>query len=134
MQRQSPCAESNISNTTLEDTAMRTIVVLLLAATVSTTTMSTESGLFFRTPFDAICTTERIFAETLYHYGETPIMRGQSVRDINGVVVTMNTVLFMNLETGSWTMAERMSDDAFCVMAMGQNWQVYPGRNPGVQG
>ena len=113
---------------------MRHIVALVIAIAVNTTVVADESELFFRTPFDAICTTERIFAETLNRYGETPIMRGLSVRDINGVVVTMNTVLFMNLETGSWTMAERMSEDAVCVVAMGQNWQVYPGRNPGVQG
>jgi hypothetical protein len=106
--------------------------VLLSAVTVSAG--ANESELTFRTPFDAICTTERIFAETLYSYGETPIMRGQSVRDINGVTVAMNTVLFMNLKTGSWTLAERMSDDAFCVVAMGQNWEVYQGRNHGVQG
>ena len=108
--------------------------VLMSAVTVSATAVANESELTFRTQFDAICTTERIFAETLYRYGETPIMRGHSLRNINGVMTAMNTVLFMNLETGSWTLAERMSDDAFCVVAMGQNWEVYPGKNPGVQG
>jgi hypothetical protein len=108
--------------------------VLLSAVTVGATAVANESELTFRTPFDAICTTERIFAETLYSYGETPIMRGQSVRDINGAMVSMNTVLFMNLETGSWTLAEKIADDAFCVVAMGQNWQVYQRKNPGVQG
>jgi hypothetical protein len=107
---------------------------LLSAVTVGATAVANESELTFRTPFDAICTTQQIFAETLYRYGETPIMRGQSMRNINGAMVAMNTVLFMNLETGSWTLAERMSDDAFCVVAMGENWQVYQGKNPGVQG
>ena len=113
---------------------MRNLVALLFAVTVNTTTVANESELTFRTPFDAICTTQQIFGETMLKYGETPIMRGQSVRNVDGVMGFMNTVLFMNLETGTWTLAEKITDNVFCVMAMGQNWQVYRGKNPGVQG
>ena len=113
---------------------MHNLVALLFAVTVNTTAVANESELTFRTPFDAICTTQQIFGETMLKYGETPIMRGQSVRNVDGVMVFMNTVLFMNLETGTWTLAEKITDNVFCVMAMGQNWQVYQGKNPGVQG
>jgi len=113
---------------------MRNLVALLFAITINTTAVADESELTFRTPFDAICTTQQIFGETMLKYGETPIMRGQSVRNVDGVMVFMNTVLFMNLETGTWTLAEKITDNVFCVMAMGQNWQVYQGKNPGVQG
>ena len=113
---------------------MRHIVALVIALAVNTTAVADESELTFRTPFDAICTTQQIFGETMLKYGETPIMRGQSVRNVDGVMVFMNTVLFMNLETGTWTLAEKITDNVFCVMAMGQNWQVYQGKNPGIQG
>ena len=113
---------------------MRHIVALVIALAVNTTAVADESELTFRTPFDAICTTQQIFGETILKYGETPIMRGLSVRNVDGVMVFMNTVLFMNLETGTWTLAEKITDNVFCVMAMGQNWQVYQGKNPGVQG
>ena len=113
---------------------MRHIVALVIALAVNTTAVADESELTFRTPFDAICTTQQIFGETIIKYGETPLMRGLSVRNIDGVMVFLNTVLFMNLETGSWTLAEKISDDVLCVIAMGQNWQAYPGKNPGVQG
>ena len=113
---------------------MRHIVALVIAIVVNTTAVADESELTFRTPFDAICTTQQIFGETIIKYGETPIMRGLSVRNVDGVMVFMNTVLFMNLETGTWTLAEKITDNVFCVMAMGQNWQVYQGKNPGVQG
>ena len=113
---------------------MRHIVALVIAIVVNTTAVADESELTFRTPFDAICTTQQIFGETIIKYGETPIMRVLSVRRIDGATVFMNTVLFMNIETGSWTLAEKISDDVLCVIAMGQNWQVYPGKNPGVQG
>ena len=113
---------------------MRNLVALLFAITINTTAVADESELTFRTPFDAICTTQQIFGETIIKYGETPIMRGLSVRRIDGATVFMNTVLFMNIETGSWTLAEKISDDVLCVIAMGQNWQAYPGKNPGVQG
>ena len=107
---------------------------LLTAVSVGATAVANESELTFRTPFDAICTTQQIFGETILKYGETPIMRGLSVRNIDGATVFMNTVLFMNPNTGSWTLAEKIADDVLCVIAMGQNWQVYPGKNPGVQG
>ena len=84
-----------------------------------------DSDYTFLTPFDAICTTRMIFAETITRYGEVPIMRGMSLRNVNGALVPMPTVLFMNMQTGSWTMAEQMSEDAYCVIAMGQDWAVY---------
>lgn len=114
---------------------MRVLVALLLAATVNTAAAAAnDEEYIFVTPFDAICTTQQIFGETMLNYGEIPIMRGQSVRNIDGVMVSMNTVLFMNLQNGTWTLAEKIADDVLCVMAMGQNWQVYQGKNPGVQG
>jgi hypothetical protein len=110
---------------------MRPFIASLLSAIAITSAVAqSDSEYTFLTPFDAICTTEQIFAETLYNYGEVPIMRGQSLRNINGAMVAMNTVLFMNMQTGSWTLAERMADDAFCVVAMGQNWEVYQHANP----
>lgn len=116
---------------------MRVLAALLLAATVNTAATATnEEEYTFVTPFDAICTTKHIFAETMARYGEVPIMRGQSLRNVNGAMVVMNTVLFMNMQSGSWTMAELMAEDAFCVVAMGQNWEVYNAEqfmNPGVK-
>lgn len=101
------------------------IISMFVVLCVNNAVAQNDSESTFRTPFDAICTTERIFAETLYSYGETPIMRGQSVRNINGTMMAMNTVLFMNMETGTWTLAEQVAEDTLCVIAMGQNWQVY---------
>ena len=109
---------------------MRALLCLIFAASVSTAAAQTDSESTFLTPFDAVCATKQVFAETMIKYGETPIMRGQSLRNINGAMVAMNTVLFMNLKTGSWTLAEKMADDAFCVVAMGQDWEVYHYANP----
>lgn len=105
---------------------MRTLLALCftLGFTVSASAQ-TDSDYTFLTPFDAICTTKMIFAETITEYGEVPIMRGVSLRNVNGALVPMNAVLFMNLQTGSWTMAEQMNEDALCVIAMGQNWHPY---------
>ena len=109
----------------------RYITAIIAAFAVNSAAAQTDSDYTFLTPFDAICTTKQIFAETLHNYGEVPIMRGQSLRNVNGAMVVMNTVLFMNLQSGSWTMAEQMADDALCVVAMGQNWEVYrPAENP----
>jgi len=116
---------------------MRAMIALLFAVAANTAaTAANDEEYTFVTPFDAICTTKKIFAETITRYGEVPIMRGQSLRNINGAMVAMNTVLFMNMQSGSWTLAEQMAQDALCVVAMGQNWEVYnaaQSRNPGVE-
>lgn len=115
---------------------MRALIALLLAATLNTVAVANDEEYTFVTPFDAICTIKTIFAETITKYGEVPIMRGQSLRNVNGAMVVMNTVLFMNMKSGSWTLAEQMSEDAYCVVAMGQNWEVYNAEqfvNPGVE-
>ena len=116
---------------------MRRYVATLLSALACTTALAqSESDYTFLTPFDAICTTKQIFADTITQYGEVPIMRGQSLRNVNGAMVVMNTVLFMNMQSGSWTLAEHMAEDAYCVVAMGQNWEVYNAEqfvNPGVK-
>ena len=114
----------------------RSIATLLSALACITASAQSESDYTFLTPFDAICTTKQIFADTITQYGEVPIMRGQSLRNVNGAMVVMNTVLFMNMQSGSWTLAEHMAEDAFCVVAMGQNWEVYKPEqytNPGVK-
>lgn len=116
---------------------MRKVLALLSATLAMTSAVAqTDSEYTFVTPFDAICTTKQIFAETITKYGEIPIMRGQSLRNVNGAMVVMNTVLFMNMQSGSWTLAEQMAEDALCVVAMGQNWEVYnaaQSRNHGVE-
>ena len=104
---------------------MRSLIALFFVAALTSTAAANDEEYTFRTPFDAICTSKLIFAETLARYGEVPIMRGHSLRNIDGALLSMNTVLFMNIETGTWTMAEQMSEDALCVVAMGQNWHPY---------
>jgi len=107
----------------------RFIATVLASLCINTAVAQTDSEYTFMTPFDAICTTKQIFAETITKYGEVPIMRGQSLRNVNGAMVVMNTVLFMNMQSGSWTLAEQMAEDALCVVAMGQQWQVYSPSN-----
>ena len=109
---------------------MRKIFALCFTLTLTlSANAQNDSDYTFLTPFDAICTTRMIFAETITRYGEVPIMRGKSLRNVNGALVPRPTVLFMNMQTGSWTMAEQMSEDAYCVTGMGQDWEVY---RPGV--
>lgn len=110
---------------------MRNLIsAVCLSAVAVTATAQSSSDDTFLTPFDAICTTKQIFAETITKYGEVPIMRGISLRNVNGALVPLPTVLFMNMQTGSWTMAEHIADDAYCVIGMGQDWQVYQAQNP----
>lgn len=109
---------------------MRNFIISMVATLcVNSAVAQNELEPTFRTSVDVACTSAQIFGDTMLKYGETPIGRGHSVRNIGGVTMVTNTVLFMNLKTGSWTLAEKFADNAFCVIAMGQNWEVYAPEN-----
>ena len=70
-------------------------------------------------PMDVTCVSGRALAETLEEFGEIPFLQMNSTRETDNGIVTNPTVIFMNPETRSWTMAERIKRDLYCVIAIG---------------
>ena len=67
---------------------------------------------------------------TLTRYGEVPGMIADSVRFVDSPdqVFANSMILFINYMTKTWTLAERIGPDLYCVLAVGQNMQpVHPG-------
>jgi hypothetical protein len=68
------------------------------------------------------CISLKTLAEVLEEFGEVPSMTMLTVRD-NGR--KHSTVLFVNYQTKSWTLSERIAADTFCVIAVGENIAPY---------
>lgn len=70
-------------------------------------------------PMEVTCVSGRVLAETLEEFGEIPMLQMNSTRETDTGIVTNPTVIFMNPDTKSWTMAERVERDLYCVIAIG---------------
>lgn len=70
-------------------------------------------------PIDAYCMTKDHMSEMLAEYEEKALMVGVSVRVVSGTEVSSPMVIFVNSETRSFTIAEKVND-RYCVTAMGE--------------
>jgi uncharacterized protein YcfL len=72
-----------------------------------------------------VCVNSAVLAETLAKYGERPALTMTNNREIAGQVESFATVLFVNYDTKSWTMAEQVKEDLYCVIGMGDHLSPY---------
>jgi hypothetical protein len=61
----------------------------------------------------------------LEEFEEKPAMTMQSSRDIDGATNNFATVLFINYKTKTWTIAEKITKDIFCITSVGENIEPY---------
>jgi hypothetical protein len=73
------------------------------------------------------CTTTEALAALLAEYDETPALTMTSVRASKekNKSTTNYTLMFINYETKSWTLIERMADNVFCIIAAGGSATPY---------
>jgi len=74
----------------------------------------------------AYCISIQKFGSLLTEFDELPFVRGKSTRDVNGRETTNSLVIFMNVRTKTWTIAEKVSDDKYCIIATGEDMEVVP--------
>jgi hypothetical protein len=72
------------------------------------------------------CTSLNELEGVMAEFGELPALRGKTQRDIDGVPVENVLVIFMNPETKTWTIVERMSNGSFCVLSAGGALEAVP--------
>ena len=75
-----------------------------------------------------MCVGELQFAETMTSYGEVPFLTMTTMRPVDKKMELFEaypTVMFMNPSTLSWTLAEKRSDNNYCITAVGQNLQPF---------
>lgn len=63
--------------------------------------------------------------QTLQQYQESPMLRMQSLRNINGELSRIPAVVFVNAATGSFTLVERWDEDRYCVILVGEQFMPY---------
>jgi hypothetical protein len=72
-----------------------------------------------------VCADEQTFIEAITSFNEEPFITALSKRDLgNGLLTPAALVIFLNPKTGTFTVAEKMSD-MYCVVAMGENMKPY---------
>jgi hypothetical protein len=71
---------------------------------------------------DLPCASLDKIVEVTEKYDELPLLRSSSVRD--GAVQVL--VIYANMKTGSYTIVERVSDNWFCVLSVGADFQTVP--------
>jgi hypothetical protein len=76
-----------------------------------------------------ICTEDKLIYSSLNDYGEKPLLHMVSHRKLNdGAEETINsypTILFVNPNTGTWTLVEKHTENILCVVTIGQQLKPY---------
>jgi hypothetical protein len=78
-------------------------------------------------PIPAYCVTLQQLSDILDEHDELPLIRGKSVRETDKEPSVNPLVLFMNGKTGSWTIAEKIPSNLYCIIAVGAEMQMVPG-------
>lgn len=72
------------------------------------------------------CTTIQPLNDMLSEYNELPLLRGKSERQIEGNPIQNSVVVFLNMETKTWTIVEKMIDGRYCVISAGSDFEPVP--------
>lgn len=79
-------------------------------------------------PTKIVCVTEQELTPVLTKYQEQPVLKFSSMRVIGNTQGYLQSVLYMNATTKTWTLVEQWSDDLYCIVAIGVDAE------PAVQG
>lgn len=72
---------------------------------------------------EAYCIGLETLEKTLEEYKEISFVRGLSEREPLGVV---SLVMFVNPQTQTWTMVEKIGADKYCIIATGSKFEPVP--------
>lgn len=96
------------------------LVALLLI--VSSTVYAQQSNL------PVYCINYNSLDSTLSEWDEIPFVRGKSFRENSSGEIRNALVLFVNANKRTWTLVEKFSDDKYCVLAAGTDFEPVPAK------
>jgi hypothetical protein len=100
-------------------------LITSLALIVGSANISIASEIT-KLPTELICGNENGISDVLEKYGEKPFATMSTVREIPGVGLTDNPmVIFVNPETRSYTIVERITKNTYCIVAVGDGISPY---------
>ena len=95
------------------------LIAFLLSVTISANAKNIKGTV------PIVCADEKEFVEAIVSFDEEPFITALSKRDLgNGLLTPTSLVIYLNPKTGSFTVAEKISD-MYCVVAMGENMKPY---------
>jgi hypothetical protein len=78
------------------------------------------------TMIPAVCVDAETLSKTVDEFKELPFARGISNSLSNPEAPARSLVIFVNPETQTWTIVERVNADQYCIMAVGQKFEPVP--------
>lgn len=88
----------------------------------------TSSDKIEKIPLEGYCMSGSQLKEVIRNYKEIPVLIMQAHRlQKNGETTKHDTVLFLNPQTGTWTLFEEHKEKGYCVVAVGE--QARPFQN-----
>jgi len=75
--------------------------------------------------FETVCVSLEILEESMKKYGEKPFITSTGHRTSGDEKLFHATVLFMNTETKTWTMVEKIASNSYCIIGIGSNMKPY---------
>jgi hypothetical protein len=70
------------------------------------------------------CGTMQELTKVLAEYDEKPFAIGDTQRMVRGNVAQNHVLFFVNPKTKTWTVAEKFSDNLYCVVSGGMNFSL----------
>lgn len=72
------------------------------------------------------CGTMQELTKVLVEYDEKPFAIATTQREMKGNMAENHVLFFVNAKTRSWTVAEKVSDNRYCVITGGINFSLVP--------
>jgi hypothetical protein len=70
------------------------------------------------------CVELQKLTEIVDKFQELPTVHGINVSFVNGIIVETSMVIFVNATTRSYTIAEKRSENVYCIIIMGKNMEA----------
>lgn len=77
-------------------------------------------------PIPAYCVPLQNLEDVLSEYEELPIIRAKSVRESEDKTSENALVLFVNQQKKTWTLVEKVSENSYCIIAIGHDLEPVP--------
>jgi hypothetical protein len=102
------------------------LTIILLVILFTGKSYSQNKSDSFLVQLKAVCMTEKDLERILdVEFEEIPMLTMTSRREIEGLWISIPTVMFANPKTQSWTMVEQWGKNQYCITGVGINVSPY---------
>ena len=75
--------------------------------------------------FETVCVSQKMLEESMTKHGEKPFITAVGHRFVGDKKVFNPVVMFMNPDTKSWTLVEKVEPNSFCVIGVGTKMEPF---------